>query len=178
LVELLHHCSAHRIPTLVVSAGISNLIEHFLEGLGAPLGHVRVSANRMHFQDGADDESGGGKLNRWAPERPCHSHNKALTYQRERAFFEQGHVAGPEALAPGAAAAGAASVAHAYLVMGDKPYDGWVLGQVPPSAVAVELRVGFFGGEGRYTLDDYREVYDVVLPLHGSLELALLLFEK
>jgi hypothetical protein len=159
-------------------------------------GWLSVSANKMVFD-------GGGALVGWLPaEGPCHSHNKALTFQREQVFFAS-------------CAARHAQSTH-WLVLGDKPYDctathglpdglsatnhndgrggniaahssgsprstgaaATLFEKDPPPPVLLgrlELRVGWFDGDsdgGRYTLADYAAAFDLVLPAHSALGLA------
>lgn len=164
------------IPILVVSAGFSDLIEEFLSTLHPNLvsspspsvttdadnsstilqlsSHLRVSANRMIWS------SCGNELTGWAPaEGPCHSHNKHLTYHRERDWFEAG--------------APLDGRSH-FVVLGDKPYDMAATDAFPERAL--DLRIGFFDDtrdppSTRYTLDDYKLEYDLVLPSSSRLGL-------
>lgn len=138
LEKLLQLCETQGIPMLVVSAGFSDLIERFLARFPVRAGTVRVSANRMVFENGL--------LRAWEPHAgPCHSQNKELTYVRERSFFE-------------------GAPRHA-LVLGDKPHDVHCLRGVPHGLVEHELRIGFFNpNDGRYCLEDYIKSFDLVLP--------------
>jgi len=123
-------------------------------------GWLRVSANKMVFNC---DE----KLVGWHPlEGPCHSHNKALTFQREQAFFD-------------ACAAQHKDSGTYWLVLGDKPYDCTVTHNIPSESSSggfrKELRIGWFDSSadgGRYTLADYEEAFDLVLPTDSLLGLA------
>jgi len=121
---------------------------------------LRVSANKMVFDS-------DGKLVDWQPqEGPCHSHNKALTFQREQAFFT-------------ACAAKHKESGTYWLVLGDKPYDCSVTHNIPSNESSScvgrrELRVGWFDSSadgGRYTLADYAEAFDLVLPSGSPLGL-------
>jgi hypothetical protein len=104
----------------------------------------------------------GGSLRAWEPEAgPAHYQNKALTWDREQAFFE------------GPAMAGRTS----WVVLGDKPYDVTAVGGAPTSACEATLAVGFFDHTvpleaQRYTLADYAAVYDVVLPANHACGLS------
>eukprot|EP00614_Pseudopedinella_elastica_P023268 CAMPEP_0172628620 /NCGR_PEP_ID=MMETSP1068-20121228/162908_1 /TAXON_ID=35684 /ORGANISM="Pseudopedinella elastica, Strain CCMP716" /LENGTH=335 /DNA_ID=CAMNT_0013438891 /DNA_START=70 /DNA_END=1080 /DNA_ORIENTATION=- len=158
LAELLELCEKQETPVLIVSAGIADLIEAFLEqSFGARPGPLlRVSANRMVFSGTGDHPSGDRPVVGWAPAGgPCHSHNKNLTFSRERSFFDA------------ACMPAAGPVRHA-LVLGDRPYDVRVTELVRPG-LGTELRVGFFDAErveggGRFDLTDYTDAYDIVLP--------------
>ena len=169
LVSLLGACDATGTPLIVVSAGFSDIIEHFLEGLlprrgsGTSLdGHrtdhaapVMVSANKMVFDD-------SGRLVGWEPAAgPVHSKNKALTYAREAAFFR------------GRAMEGRSR----WVVLGDSPHDVDTVSGAPPGAFTEALTIGFFDHtvppeRQRYPLGDFAAAYDLVLPANHAQGLA------
>jgi hypothetical protein len=223
LDELLGACATRTVPLLVVSAGLSDVIEEFLKqrcpayssiieqqegGQGGieeetmPALLLRVSANRMVF---SEEPSGGDhQLVAFEAPSPWHSHNKHETAEREKAFLlsstqwrRQSHNddSGDNTDATATTAAVTAGIEQV-LVLGDKPYDvdaasGIVDGSllvdsdgscgaaveprcpVPPH----QLRIGFFDAGGtRYSLEEYKDAFDVVLPSSDSgLEIAIAL---
>ena len=153
--ELVAALAAHDIPLVVLSAGLSDVIETLLRARcgGALRGgnlppSVAVVANRMVF-----DDADSGRLVRVMPEPPLHTDNK-----REMLV----------ALKPDAFSA--ASPRRIVLLLGDKPKDANSLDLLPSGTVDVVLRVGFMEGhEGRYSLEDYAAAYDVVFSADCSM---------
>ena len=149
-VELVAALAAHEVPLVVLSAGLSDVIETLLRARcgGALPPSVAVVANRMVFDD--DD---GGKLLRVTPSPPLHTDNKREMLVALR----------PDAFAP-------ASPRRLVILLGDKPKDAHSLDLLPPGAVDVVLRVGFMEGhDGRYSLEDYAAAYDVVFSADCSM---------
>ena len=80
--RLLRTLHARRVPTLVVSAGFSNVVEEVLTGCaGVDRASYSVASNQLIF----GEES--GTLEGIQPDEPVTSNNKASTYARNRAWF-------------------------------------------------------------------------------------------
>ena len=200
LTNFLNACRSSEVPLLIVSAGLSDVIEEFLSArCSQPLPDhlLRVSANRMVF--GSD-----GTLQSFEASSPYHSHNKFMTAQREKDFLF-GHAIMPIAGVP----TSPRSLDH-LIVLGDKPYDVDAASGVLPhpkarindgeggSAICKEsdarpgeaavrspvpynqLRIAFFDSRNnRYKLQDYIDTYDLVLPSESSgLEAAIAVLRR
>ena len=85
------------VPVLVVSAGISDLIEAVLDEAGVPTGDESsltvVSSNRLVFAEEGGQGAAAPSLIAVEPSPPITSLNKALTYERNREWFEETHAA-------------------------------------------------------------------------------------
>ena len=127
--ELVAALAAHDIPLVVLSAGLSDVIETLLRAVAARCAaatppSVAVVANHMVF-----DDADSGRLVRVMPEPPLHTDNKREMLVALR----------PDAFAP-------ASPRRIVLLLGDKPKDANSLDLLPPGTVDVVLRVGFMEG--------------------------------
>ena len=147
-LELLSSAAELRIPTLVVSAGFSAIIEGFLEANGVPMTHLHVCSNRLLF------EPTSGHLRAIEPSPPITGLNKERTYERNLAWFEGHAKAGRRHL----------------LVVGDSMGDLRCAEGVP-SRFAVSS-VGIYNeNDGRRTLSEYEAAFtSVVRGSSGSLE--------
>uniref|UniRef100_A0A7S1BMT7 5'-nucleotidase n=1 Tax=Corethron hystrix TaxID=216773 RepID=A0A7S1BMT7_9STRA len=159
--DLLRACCERRVPILVASAGITDIIlsvidtgenvsakpqlpvdvsQSLLER-SARYTNVTVLANRCEF-DASD------RLVGMLPRAPYHSLNKASTTELVGEFLSS-------------------TPRHCGIVLGDKPRDG-ALGL---EAIGVTtLRVGFANGGERHQMSDYEAAYDVVLPRNSPLD--------
>jgi hypothetical protein len=160
----------------------------------------REGAQLQSGGDGGGGVSGGGgqRLIGWLPkEGPCHSHNKASTFNREAStpggfFFEppskcdahnedEAAAAAAAAAAPllvgpgvGAGVGAGVGVKH-WLVMGDRPYDVHAAAGLPKEMKEVELKIGFMDIKDNETeeskqsrLIEFADVFDLVLPSRGT----------
>ncbi|CAM9298038.1 unnamed protein product [Discosporangium mesarthrocarpum] len=138
LLRLLHKLG---VPLLIVSAGITDVIQETLSSHGLLLDNISICSNTMIFGD--DD-----KLVDFKETPPVHSRNKSSTNERESVYFAK----------------------HAHrqcvVVVGDRPGDAHVTcGLVPDEKC---IKVGFYNcqpeGQDAHEdkLNDYRENFDVV----------------
>lgn len=138
--ELIALLAAHGVPVLVVSAGITQLIEHVLSAGGVRSDCVRVRANRMRFdQDGV--------LRGFEPPT-LHGYAKREVADAERAYLSESphrpHV----------------------VVVGDGLRDCEPL--VGVEGVDAALRVGFFNARTKAAqLAQYEETFDILLSNEG-----------
>ena len=86
--ELITYCHTQSIPILIVSAGVTDVIEETLQQHGVLLPNVRVSSNAMVY---GEDESKA--LKSWVGP-VVHSRNKHNSHQRESEYFAQQRAAG------------------------------------------------------------------------------------
>mmetsp|Transcript_13136 Transcript_13136/g.37790 ORF Transcript_13136/g.37790 Transcript_13136/m.37790 type:complete len:351 (-) Transcript_13136:136-1188(-) len=158
--ELFGSLQSHGVPVLIVSAGITDLIQETLarEGIattpsssssGQP-GLPRILANDFHFDEAT------GVLSSFT-EPPMHQHAKASTGHREAEYFKR---------------IGRRNV----ILLGDSPHDCDPL--VDIAGVEEAIRIGFYNKDRPDTSRArYEEVYDVLLSnerMEGAEDLDLL----
>lgn len=81
-LELLKRLEELKIPVLIVSAGLSDVIEEFLRQHGALSENVTVCSNRLNYAADSAPKS-------VAPEPPITSFTKAYAYSSASSFFAQ-----------------------------------------------------------------------------------------
>jgi len=81
-LELLKRLEELDIPVLIVSAGLSDVIEEFLRQHGALSENITVCSNRLNYAADMTPKS-------VAPEPPITSFTKAYAYSSSSSFFEQ-----------------------------------------------------------------------------------------
>lgn len=137
--EFMNACNELDIPFLVVSAGISDIIQETLRYHGVLHPNVRISSNSMLFCDESLALRGFALP-------VVHSRNKHESHVHEREYFEALQKAGR----------------CCALVLGDKPHDATVAINVPLEAT---LSVGFYDLaeclENNLVLEDYTSVFDI-----------------
>lgn len=141
-IALLTRAAELRIPTLVVSAGFTAVIEGFLEAHGVPTTgtHLQVCSNRLLF------EPTSGHLRAIEPSPPITGLNKHHTYARNRRWFDEQAAAGRRQL----------------LLVGDSMGDLRCAEGVPDSFVVSSLGI-FNENDGRRTLDEYEATFTSVI---------------
>lgn len=174
--QLLNLLQKNDIPLLVFSAGIADIIERYMEQQGLHLDNVHILSNRMSHVIFA----GCGTTLTLSPspgmvmdEAGClvafqqpivHSANKALLVDRAA------HVLHPERAA--------------FIVVGDHIHDAlmWYAGKVTREAylicrysdsipyAEVHLKVGLLNTNVSARLDEFKEVYDVIIVDDGPLD--------
>lgn len=82
LLKMLAKLAALQVPLLIVSAGLSDIIEEFLRQHDALTENVTVCSNRLNY--GADSVPHG-----LAPDPPITSFTKSTAYHASKAFFKQ-----------------------------------------------------------------------------------------
>eukprot|EP00611_Tribonema_gayanum_P024532 TRINITY_DN5443_c0_g1_i1.p1 TRINITY_DN5443_c0_g1~~TRINITY_DN5443_c0_g1_i1.p1 ORF type:complete len:418 (-),score=129.15 TRINITY_DN5443_c0_g1_i1:797-1987(-) len=136
--DFIRLCHSWDIPLLIVSAGVSDVIEETLRHQGVLLPNVRIHSNSMVYCE----TSGGLKAFSTAV---VHSRNKHESHQREREFFKGMQRAGRTCA----------------LILGDKPHDARVADGAP---LAATLAVGFYdaaeGALNALALADYTAAFD------------------
>lgn len=133
-----------RVPTLVVSAGFTDVVEAVLKAADPSVAEwCRVSSNRLVF-----GEQGGGIV-AVEPSTPCTSYNKADQYARNREWFES------------------FPMRTTALVVGDKISDLSAMDGAPSSYTNIGVGVRNDNPDGESSrhppLSDFRQAYDVVL---------------
>ena len=139
-VALLMRAAELRIPTLVVSAGFTAIIEGFLEAHGIPTTHLEVCSNRLLF------EPVSGHLRAIEPSPPITGLNKHHTYARNRCWFDDHAAAGRRQL----------------LVVGDSLGDLRCAEGVPDSFVVSSVGI-YNENDGRRTLGEYEAAFTSVI---------------
>lgn len=81
-LELLKRLEELQIPVLIVSAGLSDIIEEFLRQHGALSENVTVCSNRLNYEADSTPKS-------VAPDPPITSFTKAYAYSSASSFFKQ-----------------------------------------------------------------------------------------
>jgi len=81
-LELLKHLELHNVPVLIVSAGLSDVIEEFLRQHGALSENVAICSNRLNYEADATPKS-------VSPEPPITSFTKEYAYSSASSFFAQ-----------------------------------------------------------------------------------------
>ncbi|SPQ97769.1 5'-nucleotidase [Plasmodiophora brassicae] len=138
--QLLNLLQKNDIPLLVFSAGIADIIERYMEQQGLHLDNVHILSNRMVM-----DEAGCLV----AFQQPIvHSANKALLVDRAA------HVLHPERAA--------------FIVVGDHIHDALMCDSIPYAEV--HLKVGLLNTNVSARLDEFKEVYDVIIVDDGPLD--------
>merc|ERR1719446_1643120 len=143
LLKLLAKLAALQVPLLIVSAGLSDIIEEFLRQHGALTENITVCSNRLNY--GADSVP-----HSTSPDPPITSFTKSTAYHASKAFFKQ----------------------HAerstVLVLGDSTT---VIDSALNVPYAHLLTVGFLNGKRAAEAVAHAQAYDaLVLGNKGSLE--------
>ena len=81
-LELLKNLEHHKVPVLIVSAGLSDVIEEFLRQHGALSENVTVCSNRLNY-------AGDTAPSSVSPSPPITSFTKEYAYQTASTFFKQ-----------------------------------------------------------------------------------------
>lgn len=81
-LELLKRCEQLNVPVLVVSAGLSDVIEEFLRQHGALSENVTICSNRLNYEADSTPKS-------VSPAQPITSFTKATAYQSASSFFAE-----------------------------------------------------------------------------------------
>jgi len=81
-LELLKKCEMLGVPVLIVSAGITDVIEEFLRQHAALTENVTICSNRLNYEADSSPKS-------VSPNPPITSFTKAHTYKSASSFFEQ-----------------------------------------------------------------------------------------
>jgi len=81
-LEMLQHLERNGIPVLIVSAGLTDVIEEFLRQHGALSENVTICSNRLNYEADATPKS-------VAPEPPITSFTKEYAYSSASSFFSQ-----------------------------------------------------------------------------------------
>jgi len=139
---LLKRLATLNVPVLIVSAGLSDMIEEFLRQNDALTENVTVCSNRLNYAADRVPQS-------FCPEPPITSYTKASAYRASSTFFE----------------------AHAnrttLLVLGDSCTDIDSAENVPYKHM---LTIGFLNAKRIEDAPKHAEAYDaLVLGNHGSL---------
>jgi len=141
-LKLLHRLALLNVPVLIVSAGLSDVIEEFLRQHDALTENITVCSNRLNYGADLAPQS-------VAPDPPITSFTKASAYRAARSFFK--HHAARRSL----------------LVLGDSITDIDAATEVPYDHL---ISVGFPNSRGPEATAKYAESYDaLVLGDHGSL---------
>jgi len=139
--ELFELLARHRVPVLIVSAGLTQIIRKVLEREGVPLGeNVRVLANEMRF------DAASGVLEGFS-EPVLHSQNKSGVGHRASDYF--------------------AAVARKHaIVVGDSLTDVNCADNV--AGLEDDIRVGLFdAGKRSGQQSAYEETFDLLLSSEG-----------
>jgi len=143
LLKLLARLAALQVPLLIVSAGLSDIIEEFLRLHGALTENITVCSNRLNY--GADSTPAS-----ISPEQPITSFTKTTAFTASASFFRQ-H-----------------SDRTTVLVMGDSATDIDSAANIPDANV---LAVGFLNGKKKVEAAAHEKAFDaLVLGNNGSLE--------
>ncbi|KAL5971105.1 Cytosolic 5'-nucleotidase 3 [Taenia solium] len=147
----------HSIPMVIFSAGLGNIIEWILKKEGLLYENVKVASNFMNF-----DEK--GLLVSFQP--PCiHTFNKTFgglaLGDEDRSVF---------------------SKRRCVMLLGDSLFDHHMADGlieediregIGESDISVILKIGFLNGKVETLLDEYMDLYDIVLTTDGGFELPL-----
>lgn len=140
-LELLKKCETMNIPVLIVSAGVSDIIEEFLRQHGALTENVTICSNRLNYEADSTPKS-------VSPSPPITSFTKQYAYKSASSFFT------------------AHSTRRALIVLGDSVSDVDAGTNVPSDYV---LSVGFVND--RADASKHAQAYDAVVQGNdGSLE--------
>ena len=143
LLKLLARLATLQVPLLIVSAGLSDIIEEFLRLHGALTENITVCSNRLNY--GADNTPASV-----SPEQPITSFTKTTAYSASASFFRE-H-----------------SDRTTVLVMGDSAHDIDSAAHIPNANV---LSVGFLNGKKKVDAAAHEKAFDaLVLGNGGSLE--------
>ncbi len=137
-LELLAACAERDVPVLIVSAGYTEVIEHFLRRHGALHPNIRISSNRLVWDD-------AGVLVECRPSPPITSLTKSLTGARNAEWFS--------------AHAGRTTL----LVLGDRCSDLQVADGL--GDVRLQLSVGILNesGDADASAAEYGSLFDALL---------------
>ncbi|KAL1512098.1 hypothetical protein AB1Y20_005369 [Prymnesium parvum] len=142
VLQLLEKLAAMNVPVLIVSAGLSDVIEEWLRLHEALTENVTVCSNRLNY--GADSEPQSV-----SPQPPVTSFTKAATYKMAGAFFRH-HMA-----------------RRMIMVLGDSVSDIDAAQEVPYDE---SLSIGFLNSRPPTAMTKYADTFDaVVLGNGGSL---------
>jgi len=142
-LALLRKLEEMKVPVLIVSAGLSDVIEEFLRQHNALTENVTVCSNRLNY--GADSVPQSV-----SPEEPVTSFTKAAAYKNAAAFFRHHHAR------------------RMILVIGDSVTDIDAAHEVPYDE---SLSVGFLNSRPATAMTKYADTFDaVVLGNGGSLD--------
>ncbi|VDK35262.1 unnamed protein product [Taenia asiatica] len=147
----------HGIPMVIFSAGLGNIIEWILKKEGLLYENVKVASNFMNF-----DEK--GLLVSF--QSPCiHTFNKTFgglaLSDEDRSVFSKRRCA---------------------MLLGDSLFDHHMADGlieediregIGESDISVILKIGFLNGKVETLLDEYMDLYDIVLTTDGGFELPL-----
>ena len=141
LAALSHACGrGSQVPVIIVSAGVSDVIEEFLRQHGALSENVTICSNRLNYEADSSPKS-------VSPDPPITSFTKAYAYKSASSFFQQ-H-----------------SDRRALLVMGDSVTDVDACENVPSDFV---LSIGFINS--RQDAAAHAQAFDAVVQhSNGSL---------
>jgi len=81
-LELLKKCELLDVPVLIVSAGVTDVIEEFLRQHGALTENITICSNRLNYEGDSAPKS-------VSPDPPITSFTKAFAYKSASSFFKQ-----------------------------------------------------------------------------------------
>lgn len=148
-LELLRKCEQLHIPVLIVSAGVTDVIEEFLRQHGVWSENVTICSNRLNYEADSTPKS-------VSPDPPITSFTKMYAYKSASSFFKQ-H-----------------SERRALIVLGDSVTDIDASENVPSDRV---LSVGFVNE--RPDAAKHAQAYDAIVQGdYGSLQPVIEIIEE
>lgn len=143
-LKMLRRLAALNIPVLIVSAGVSDIIEEFLRQHGVATENITICSNRLNYAADMVPQS-------VAPTPPITSFTKSTAYAASAAFFKK-HAA-----------------CSSVLVLGDSTSDIDSAENVPYRNL---LSIGFLNGKEVAEAPNHSAVYDaLVLGNEGNLDM-------
>lgn len=148
--SMFHYLASHQVPTFIFSAGLYDVIHAVLEkefhthGSSSTPSNVHVVANMMHFDEQQVLQSFQGKL--------IHCFNKDATVLVDSPFYEQARLENRRNI----------------LLLGDSRGDVNMTHGLESSDGEI-LRIGFLNIHVQDVLEEYLDLYDVVLTHDASL---------
>jgi len=139
-LEMLKKLEAMGVPVLIVSAGLSDVIEEWLRLHDALTENVTVCSNRLNYGADLAPQS-------VSPEQPVTSFTKAAAYRMAGAFFHH-HLA-----------------RRMILVLGDSVTDIDAAHEVPYDEI---LSVGFLNSRPTTSMTKYADTFDAVVMGNGG----------